>query len=467
MAKDLSQWSGKRLHFIGIGGAGMSGLARIALSHGITVSGSDAKDSTVLSALQALGAQVWPEHKADQVDGADFIVYSTAIGASNVELTRAKELQIPLLTRAQALATLMSQDRSIAVAGTHGKTTTSSMLTVALQSCGLDPSFAIGGTLTSSGSNAHKGTGDLFVAEADESDGSFVEYHPNAAIVTNIEHDHVDFFAKPEDVTNAFNSFAATISQDGILVYCADDAGSAALGSGSKLRSDLTVISYGTTEGSDLYIDSINLLAMGSTARALWKGRLIGTLSLQVPGLHNVLNAGAALAMGLALGAPAAELLSGLASFHGAGRRFELKGTVHGIRVIDDYGHHPTEITVTLNAAKRYAGDGRVLAIFQPHRYSRTQAFMTEFSTALDIADEVILLEIYAASEKPIPGVSAEQIAKAMQRGRFIPNFIEASDWIIDNAKPGDVILTLGAGDVNSLAPIICDGLSRRFNSPA
>lgn len=467
MAKDLSQWSGKRLHFIGIGGAGMSGLARIALSHGITVTGSDAKDSTVLSALQALGAQVWPEHKADQVDGADFIVYSTAIGASNVELTRAKELQIPLLTRAQALATLMSQDRSIAVAGTHGKTTTSSMLTVALQSCGLDPSFAIGGTLTSSGSNAHKGTGDLFVAEADESDGSFVEYHPNAAIVTNIEHDHVDFFAKPEDVTNAFNSFAATISQDGILVYCADDAGSAALGSGSKLRSDLTVISYGTTEGSDLYIDSINLLAMGSTARALWKGRLIGTLSLQVPGLHNVLNAGAALAMGLALGAPAAELLSGLASFHGAGRRFELKGTVHGIRVIDDYGHHPTEITVTLNAAKRYAGDGRVLAIFQPHRYSRTQAFMTEFSTALDIADEVILLEIYAASEKPIPGVSAEQIAKAMQRGRFIPNFIEASDWIIDNAKPGDVILTLGAGDVNSLAPIICDGLSRRFNSPA
>jgi UDP-N-acetylmuramate--alanine ligase len=467
MANDLSQWSGKRLHFVGIGGAGMSGLARIALSHGITVTGSDAKDSTVLSALHALGAQVWPEHKASQVDGADYIIYSTAIGASNVELTRAKELQIPLLTRAQALATLMSQDRSIAVAGTHGKTTTSSMLTVALQSCGLDPSFAIGGTLTSSGSNAHKGTGDLFVAEADESDGSFIEYHPNAAIVTNIEHDHVDFFAKPEDVTNAFNAFAATISQDGILVYCADDAGSSALGSGSMLREDINVISYGTTEGSDLYIDSINLLAMGSTARALWKGRLIGTLSLQVPGLHNVLNAGAALAMGLALGAPAAELLAGLASFHGAGRRFELKGTVHGIRVIDDYGHHPTEITVTLNAAKRYAGDGRVLAIFQPHRYSRTQAFMKEFSTALDIADEVILLEIYAASEKPIPGISAEQIATAMQHGHFIPNFIEASDWVIDNAKPGDVILTLGAGDVNSLAPIICDGLARRFNSPA
>ena len=467
MANDISQWSGKRLHFIGIGGAGMSGLARIALSHGITVTGSDAKDSTVLSALQALGAQVSPEHKTSQVDGADYIIFSTAIGAANVELIRAQELQIPVLTRAQALATLMSQDRSIAVAGTHGKTTTSSMLTVALQSCGLDPSFAIGGTLTSSGSNAHKGTGDLFVAEADESDGSFIEYHPNAAIVTNIEHDHVDFFAKPEDVTNAFNSFAETISQDGILVYCADDAGSAALGGNPKLRPDLKVISYGTIKGSDLYIDSINLLAMGSTARALWNGRLVGTISLQVPGLHNVLNAGAALAMGLALGAPAADLLSGLASFHGTGRRFELKGTVHGIRVIDDYGHHPTEITVTLEAAKRYAGDGRVLAIFQPHRYSRTQAFMKEFSTALDIADEVILLEIYAASEKPISGVSAAQIASAMEHGQFIPNFIEASDWVIDNAKPGDVILTLGAGDVNSLAPIICDGLARRFNSPA
>jgi UDP-N-acetylmuramate--alanine ligase len=461
---DIANWSGKRLHFIGIGGAGMSGLARIALSHGITVTGSDAKDSSVLSALQALGAQVWPEHNSNQVDGADFIIYSTAISSTNVEIVRAQELQIPLLTRAQALATLMSQSRSIAVAGTHGKTTTSSMLTVALQSCGLDPSFAIGGTLTSSGSNAHKGTGNFFVAEADESDGSFVEYHPYAAIVTNIEHDHVDYFRTPEDVTLAFSEFAQTIASQGVLVYCADDPGSSKLAKSPVIRSDLNLISYGTAEGSDLYIDSVNLLAMGSSARILWKGRLVGNLTLQVPGMHNVLNAGAALAMGLALGAPAAELLSGLATFHGAGRRFELKATVHGIRVIDDYGHHPTEITVTLTAAKRYAGDGRVLAIFQPHRYSRTQAFMADFSKALDIADEVIILEIYAASEKPIPGVSAEQIAKQMKHGRFIPNFIEASDWVIENAKPGDVIMTLGAGDVNSLAPIICDGLTRRFS---
>jgi UDP-N-acetylmuramate--alanine ligase len=461
MPIDLNSWKSKRLHFIGIGGSGMSGLARIALSHGIAVSGSDAKDSSVLSALSALGAQVFPDHLAHQVDGSDFIIYSTAIGQNNVELVRARELNLPILTRAQALAILMSDSRSIAVAGTHGKTTTSSMLTVALQACGLDPSFAIGGTLTSSGSNAHRGTGEHFVAEADESDGSFIEYRPFAAIVTNVEHDHVDYFATEADVTQAFSDFAATIAKDGYLVYCADDAGSAHLASsvlGPKL------ISYGTSVGADLFIDSINLLPMGSASRVLWKGRAIGNLSLQVPGLHNVLNAGAALAMGLSLGAPAAEMLTGLASFHGTGRRFELKATVHGIRIIDDYGHHPTEVEVTLTAAKRYAGDGRLIVIFQPHRYSRTKAFMSEFAKALGIADQVVLLEVYAASEKPIPGVTSETIAEEMENGHFIPNFLEASEWVIAEAKPGDVIVTLGAGDVNSLAPIISDGLARRFN---
>jgi UDP-N-acetylmuramate--alanine ligase len=461
MGNQLSQWSGKRLHFIGIGGAGMSGLARIALSHGITVSGSDAKDSTVLSALSALGAQVHPAHQADQVNGSDFVIYSTAISQTNVELVRARELNLPVLTRAQALATLMSESKSIAVAGTHGKTTTSSMLTVALQACGLDPSFAIGGTLTSSGSNAHRGTGDLFVAEADESDGSFIEYRPFAAIVTNVEHDHVDYFATEADVTKAFAEFAETIPKDGYLIYCADDQGSAHL---ALTITDLNLISYGTREGTDLFIDSINLLPMGSTARVIWKGRTIGNLSLQVPGLHNVLNAGAALAMALVLGAPAAEALTGLASFHGTGRRFELKATVHGIRVVDDYGHHPTEIDVTLSAAKRYAGEGRVLVVFQPHRYSRTQAFMNQFAKALSIADEAVLLEVYAASEKPIPGITSQTIAEQMTNGHFIPNFLEATEWVIAQAKPGDVILTLGAGDVNSLAPIISDGLARRFN---
>jgi UDP-N-acetylmuramate--alanine ligase len=440
----------------------MSGLARIALTHGAQVSGSDEKDSSVLAALSALGATVFSAHNAEHVQGADLIIYSNAISPSNSERVAAEKLNIPVYTRAQALALLMSESISIAVAGTHGKTTTSSMLTVALQACGVDPSFAIGGTISASGSNAHRGTGQYFVAEADESDGSFIEYKPFGAIVTNVEHDHVDYFATPADVTAAFEDFARTISPDGFLVYCADDAGSLALG---RLKGSYLSISYGENADSDLHIDQVELRAKGSRARALWKGKSIGHLELNVPGRHNIDNAAAALAVGLHLGLPTAGLLAGLASFAGTGRRFELKGTVHGIRVIDDYGHHPTEIRVTLDAARRYAGDGRLLVIFQPHRYSRTQAFMSEFASALSVADDVTLLEVYAASEKPIPGVSSEAISQSMTNGKYVPNFVDATDSIIDMAKPGDVIMTLGAGDVSSLGPIIVDGLTKRFAS--
>jgi len=456
----LQSLIGKRVHFIGIGGAGMSGLARISLSHGITVSGSDAKDSSVVKALQALGATISTVHTASNVDGADLVVYSTAISTSNPELMRAQELKLTTLTRAGALSILMSESKSIAVAGTHGKTTTSSMMAVALQACGADPSFAIGGTITASGSNAHRGTGEIFVAEADESDGSFIEYHPYAAIVTNVEHDHVDFFVTPEDVAQAFKDFAATIAPDGFLTYCADDGGAKALAS---IVTTCALISYGTDESCDLRLDSIELEAMGSRARAIWRGKVVGFIELQVPGHHNLLNAAAVLATGLNLGLPAPELLTGLAVFRGTGRRFELKGTVHGIRVIDDYGHHPTEIDVTLKAARRLAGDGRLIVIFQPHRYSRTKAFSTQFAKALDMADRAIVLEVYAASEKPIIGVTSRLITDAMSHGEYIPNFIEVTDSVIDSAQPQDVIITLGAGDVSSLAPIIVDGLSRRF----
>lgn len=451
---------GKKVHFIGIGGSGMSGLARIALADGIAVSGSDAKDSTVLLALEALGATVFRSHSAENVDGADVVVYSTAISASNPEIARAIERSIPIMTRANALALLMHGLTSIAIAGTHGKTTTSSMTTVAFQACGADPSFAIGGTLTASGSNAHRGSGSYFIAEADESDGSFVAYHPKAAIITNIEHDHVDFFSTPEEVVAVFRDFTETIPNDGLLIYCNDDAGSQSMGESVK---HCTTYSYGTTEGSDLKLDQISLTAQGSHARAVWKGSVVGVIELQVPGHHNLLNAAGTLALGLALDLNPAALLSGLHSFQGAGRRFELKASINGIRIIDDYGHHPTEINVTLDAARRYADAGRVLVIFQPHRYSRTQAFLDQFAVALDKADDVTLLEIYAASEKPIPGVSSELISEKMKNGHFLPNFIEASDRVIALAKPGDVILTLGAGDVNSLAPIIADGLAKRF----
>ena len=456
----LKSLIGKRVHFIGIGGAGMSGLARISLSHGITVSGSDAKDSSVVKALQALGATIATTHAASNVDGADLVVYSTAISPSNAELMRAQELGLSTLIRAAALSILMSESKSIAVAGTHGKTTTSSMMAVALQACGADPSFAIGGTITASGSNAHRGTGEIFVAEADESDGSFIEYHPYAAIVTNVEHDHVDFFATPEDVAQAFKDFAATINKDGFLTYCADDQGAKALASSVKT---CALISYGIDESCDLRLDSIELEAMGSRARAIWRGKVVGFIELQVPGHHNLLNAAAVLATGLNLGFPAPELLTGLSVFRGTGRRFELKGTVHGVRVIDDYGHHPTEIDVTLKAARRFAGDGRLIVIFQPHRYSRTKAFSAQFAKALDMADRAIVLEVYAASEKPIAGVTSRLITDAMSHGEYIPNFIEVTDSVIDSAQPQDVIITLGAGDVSSLAPIIVDGLSRRF----
>jgi UDP-N-acetylmuramate--alanine ligase len=441
MKPQLASLIGKRVHFIGIGGAGMSGLARIALSHGITVSGSDAKDSSVVTALAALGATVSTTHKGENVDGSDLVVYSNAISESNSERVRANELKLPILTRAGALSVLMSESKSVAIAGA-------------------DPSFAIGGTITASGSNAHRGTGEIFVAEADESDGSFIEYHPFAAIVTNIEHDHVDFFETPEAVAQAFRDFAATIQPGGFLTYCADDAGAVALAEG---LASVETVSYGVNQSADLHIDQIELLTMGSRARAIWKGKSVGHIELQVPGNHNLLNAAGVLATALKLGFPPAELLTGLGSFRGTGRRFELKGTVHGIRVIDDYGHHPTEIHVTLEAARRFADAGRLIVIFQPHRYSRTKAFAEQFATELDVADRAIVLEVYAASEKPIEGVNSKIITSKMRKGEYIPNFVQVTDSVISDAQPGDVIMTLGAGDVSSLAPIIVEGLARRF----
>jgi UDP-N-acetylmuramate--alanine ligase len=454
----LPELIGKRVHFIGIGGAGMSGLARIALSHGIKVSGSDAKDSNVVVALTALGANVSVGHKSENVDGADLIVFSTAISENNPERLRALELGLPIIARATALALLMSESKSIAVAGTHGKTTTSSMLTVALQATGADPSFAIGGTITASGSNAHRGTGEFFVAEADESDGSFVAYHPYGAIITNIEHDHVDFFADESAVFEVFTEFVTTIDSEGFLIYCNDDKGSRKLGS---TVTNTRTFTYGTSPDSDLVIDQITLLPLGSSARAIWHGKVIGKLELSVPGHHNLMNAAAALAAGIVLDQAPAEMIDGLATFKGAGRRFEIKGTINGIRVIDDYGHHPTEIEVTLTAARRFAGDGRLIVVFQPHRYSRTKAFIDNFATTLDLADEVIVLEIYAASEKPIVGISSEAIVEKMNHGKFIPNFIDAVEAVVKSAKPGDVVITLGAGDVSSLAPIIVEELAK------
>ena len=455
----LKDLVGKQVHFIGIGGSGMSGLARIAISHGIKVSGSDSSDSSVLTALKAVGAEIFIGHKSENIKGADLIVYSNAIKDNNPEREAGLKAGIPEITRAVALALLMSESISIAVAGTHGKTTTSSMATVALQSAGADPSFAIGGILKSSGSNAHRGSGKYFVAEADESDGSFVAYHPYAAIVTNVEWDHVDHFKNEAQVFDVFKDFVQTIT--GFLIYCADDEGARKIASTAKIKT----IGYGKSESAALRVDQIQLNASGSTARVLWNGAKIGMLELSVPGEHNVLNAAAVLAVGLELGLPAASLLDGLVKFHGAGRRFELKGSAGGVRIIDDYGHHPTEIRVTLEAARRYAGGGKLLVIFQPHRYSRTKVFTKEFADSLSLADSVWMLEVYAASEQPITGVTSANIVKLMKNAKFEPNFLAVTEEIAKAANPGDVIITLGAGDVSSLGTLILEELHKRFGS--
>ncbi len=460
----LDDLANRRIHFVGMGGAGMSGIARIMLSHGIQVSGSDVKDSATLAGLVALGATSFIGHKAENIAGADLVVASSAISEKNPELAAAKANGLQILGRAEALSILMADTRAVAVAGTHGKTTTTSMLTVALQRAGLDPSFAIGGMINSAGTNAHAGTGDIFVAEADESDGSFLVYRPLGAIVTNIELDHVDHFPDLASVISLFNDFVETIRPGGFLVICTDSPVAADLVR-TITRSDIRIITYGA--GGEYSLSHISLSPKSSSARISANGRIIGELHLAIPGEHNLYNATAALAAGIALGAPANELLDGLSSFSGARRRFEVKGEVHGITIVDDYGHHPTEIRVTLETARRTAGSGKVWVVFQPHRYSRTQAFAQEFAHALELADRAYVLEIYAASEKPIAGVTSEIITRNMsaERGVYEPSMIVVAEKLVESAQPGDLIITLGAGDVNSLAPVLLDSLADKYRA--
>ena len=455
----FEQLAEKKIHFIGIGGAGMSGIARIMLAQGLTVSGSDVKDSSVTQNLATLGATIQIGHAAENVSGVDLIVLSTAISLNNPEIVAAEKLGITQISRAQALAILMAGKRSVAVAGTHGKTTTTSMLTVALQSAGLNPSFAIGGMINASGTNAYSGSGDIFVAEADESDGSFLAYKPLGAIITNIELDHVDHFNDLESIYALFENFVDSIQIGGFLIACGDDTGVQELLRRVK-RTDITISIYGLGN-HDWQISRESLSPNSSVARLTHTGKVVGDLELQVPGAHNVLNAAAALAAGSALGVSGSSMLDGLATFTGSRRRFELKAEVNGIRIIDDYGHHPTEIRVTLETARRYVGNGKIYVIFQPHRYSRTQAFAAEFAQALDLADEIYLLEVYAASEQPIPGVSSLLIASQMnpEKVHFEPSMIEVVEQVTAKARAGDLVMTLGAGDVSSLAPVIVKSL--------
>ena len=459
----LAQLAKLKIHFIGLGGAGMSGIARIMLAKGFAVSGSDKNDSSVLTSLKALGAKVFVGHMKENLADAQLVIISAAITENNPELVAAKQGGIPVVARANALAWLMSESTSVAVAGTHGKTTTTAMLTVALQSAGADPSFAIGGTINNAGTNAHSGSGSIFVAEADESDGSFLAYKPSGAIITNVELDHVDHFADEEAVFAVFEQFVDSIKPGGFLVACGDDSGVKHLLSQIK-RSDLKILLYGEDSNNDFRLDRINLAPTTSSAALTITGRKIGELNLAVAGKHNLLNAVAAFAAGSAMGIAEDKLITGLKSFTGTRRRFELKGEVAGVKVIDDYGHHPTEITVTLTAAKNLAQSGRVLVVFQPHRYSRTAVFSHQFAEALSNSDFTFLLEVYAASEQPIPGVSSLLIIKDMKsdQAKFEPSMVQVVSEVAMMAKSGDVIITLGAGDVSSLGDPILQALANR-----
>lgn len=425
-----------RVHFVGIGGAGLSGIARIMLARGITVSGSDGTDSPTLQALRDLGATVHLGHAADQVGdlvAGDTLVVSTAIREDNPEYAEAVRRGLRVLPRSAALAAVMAGRRVVAVAGTHGKTTTTSLLTVALQEAGADPAYAIGGDLSATGVNAADGTGDVFVAEADESDGAFLHYAPYAAIVTNVEADHLDNWGTEEAYVAAFDRFADTISPDGFLVCCTDDPGAAALAERQRAAGRRVI------EVSAARPDAL----AGVT---LWS-----------PGEHYLADALAAHAAGVALGYDADALRRGVAAYTGTKRRMEPKGEARGVRVYDSYAHHPTEIAGDLVAARALAGEGRVVVAFQPHLVSRTRIFGAAMGQALGAADEVVVLDVYLAREEADPAVTGALVAGAVplpqERVAFVPGLADAAAELVARARPGDLVLTLGAGTVTQVAP--------------
>jgi UDP-N-acetylmuramate--alanine ligase len=451
------------VHLVGIGGAGMSGIARVLLARGETVTGSDAKDSRSVAALRALGATVHIGHAAENVTGVDTVVVSSAIKETNPELQAARAAGTRVLLRAEALAELMQGRRGVAVAGTHGKTTTTSMLTVAAFHCGVDPSFAIGGDLNEAGSNAHHGSGDLFIVEADESDGSFLAYRPHAAVVTNVEADHLDHYGDAASVDRAFEAFVGTVS--GFVVMCADDAGTRRLAEHARAR-DVDVRSYGESDDADLRLDGLTTAGSTSRYEPVLRGRRLPVVDLAVPGRHIALNSAAALLIGLGLGLPEQALVEGLGGYTGVRRRMELKGTAAGVRVYDDYAHHPTEVRAQLVAARDVVGAGRLVVAFQPHMYSRTAAFAEEFGRALGLADEVVVMDVYGAREDPVPGVTGALVASAVplapEHVVFEPSWSAVPRLLADRARPGDLVLTLGAGDVTQVGPEVLLVLGER-----
>ncbi|MGP3922824.1 UDP-N-acetylmuramate--L-alanine ligase [Streptomyces sp. 8N616] len=451
-----------RPHFIGIGGAGMSGIAKILAQRGAKVAGSDAKESATAESLRALGATVHIGHAAEHLaDDATSVVVSSAIRTDNPELARAAELGIPVVHRSDALASLMRDTRPIAVAGTHGKTTTTSMLAVALAELGLDPSYAIGGDLAGPGTNARHGTGQIFVAEADESDRSFQKYDPEVAIVLNVELDHHANYASLDEIYESFEAFVAKIRPGGHLVV-GEHPGARELAARVTGREGLNVVRVGEDEGADVRILKITPKGMTSEVTVAFDGSGEEiTFTVSVPGRHYAHNAVAALAAGARLGIAPADLARALTAYTGVGRRLQLKGEARGVQVIDSYAHHPTEMTADLEALRgaAAAADSRILVVFQPHLFSRTQELGKEMGEALTLADASVVLDIYPAREDPLPGVTSALIIDAAAAAgadvRAEHDMAAAPDVIAGMTKPGDLVLTMGAGDVTDLGPRI------------
>ena len=460
----------QQIHFVGIGGIGMSGIAEVLLNLGYKVSGSDLRHSAVTKRLAALGAWIFEGHRAENISGAEVVVTSSAIATENPEVLEAHNLHVPVIRRAEMLAELMRLKYGIAIAGMHGKTTTTSMVAAVLAGGGLDPTVVVGGRVDAMGSNARLGKSRYLVAEADESDRSFLKLSPILSVVTNIDREHMDCYRNMRDVKKTFLEFMDRVPFYGMVVACNDDPLLRRLLPDVQRRT----VTYGTKRGSDFQIklqngSSASLRVEGqplSRFRVSYRKKDLGEFTLHVPGVHNILNATAAIAVGIGLDVEVAAIRSGLDQFRGVDRRFQLRGRAAGISVIDDYGHHPTEIKATL-AAARQCGFRKVHVVFQPHRYTRTRDLMDEFTASFADADSLFVLDIYAASEKPIEGISAEALARTiLEKGgrdaRYVSSFAEAASSVAETAQEGDMILTLGAGNVSQLGPMILERLLER-----
>ncbi len=469
----------QQIHFVGIGGIGMSGIAEVLLNLGYRVSGSDLRGSAVTRRLQGLGAAVFEGHRAENISGAEVVVTSSAIAAENPEVVEAHKLHVPVIQRAEMLAELMRLKYGIAIAGMHGKTTTTSMVAAVLAGGGLDPTVVVGGRVDALGSNARLGKSQYLVAEADESDRSFLKLSPILSVVTNIDREHMDCYRNMRDVKKTFLEFMDRVPFYGMVVVCNDDPLLRRLLPQVQRRT----LTYGTKRGSDFLIKLEKAPAPGEAPNRMpgdgsplsrfhvsYRKKDLGEFTLHVPGLHNILNATAALAVGVGLDVDLAAIRTALDQFRGVDRRFQLRGQADGVSVIDDYGHHPTEVKATL-AAARQCGFRKVHVIFQPHRYTRTRDLIEEFTGAFGDSDSLTVLDIYAASEKPIEGVTGEILAsriaeKTGKRVHYANSFEAASSSIVALAEPGDMILTLGAGSVSQLGPVLLEKLNRRKPVP-